>query len=149
MSRNTINKSNDKKYRYNEILKGFRPPFYYESFKEFYSKCGFNIDDVSLITGRSKKTIKRWEKSGTELPVYLLIYSCAGFTLSEAFYGFRLKDNLLYTGTRITYNFGFTAGQIINYSFEKDHFFAIEEKNKKLEKLLLINQEDKKVHTRS
>ena len=120
MLRNTISKLNNDNSKYKEISKGFRPPFYYETFEEFYNKCGFSIDEVSQVTRKSKKTIKRWHKTDAPEEIYWLIYACTGYMLSEAFYGFKIAENVLYTGTRITYNYGFTANEITEYSFHLD-----------------------------
>lgn len=120
------------KNKVEKILKGFKPPFYYETFQEFYKKCGFNRKDVSNITNRNNKTILRWESSDAPKEFYLLIYCAAGFLLSEPFYGFRIKDNALWTGTRITYNYGFSSNEIINFSFFNDRANSLQNENEVL-----------------
>lgn len=127
---------NDESLKVREINKGFRPPFMYFGFLEYYCKCGFTRLDVSQLTKKSIKTVKRWESSDAPKEIYMLLYACAGYVLCEAYYGFRFSEGLLYTGTRITYNYGFTASSIIEYSFFKDYVYTLESSNKALKQQL-------------
>jgi len=126
-----------------DILKGFRPPFYYETFEEFYNKCGFSRNDISELTNRTIKTIRHWEYSDAPKEMYILIYAASGYFLSKAFYGFKITDNKLFTGTRITYSYGFVANEIMEYSFFRDYGRSLERQNTELRKL--INKENMQV----
>jgi DNA-binding XRE family transcriptional regulator len=127
-----INNYNDENKKIDNILKGFKPPFYYQSFKEFYTKCGFTLDEVSALVEKSKKTVIRWEKTDAPRWCYLILYTATGFLLSMPFYGFRIKNNELFTSTRITYNYGFKANEIIEYSFFRDYCKNLEKQNRYL-----------------
>ncbi len=124
---------NNDNSKYREILKGFKPPFHYQDFSEFYHRCGFTQSDVCSITNRSIKTIKRWERENAPIEFYLLIYCAAGYLLSEPFYGFRVTSNALWTGTRITHNYGFSSNELINYSFFNDRSRCLAAENMQLQ----------------
>lgn len=130
---------NNRKYR--EILSGIRPDIELNDFHAFAFNMGFQPDDVSAICNRSPKTVKRWEADGAEPWAYLLLYACSGRVLNKNWHHYQFRDNELYTGSRITYNNGFTPAQLQEYTFYMQYLHDLKRENDRLRKSTNTNIE--------
>lgn len=122
-----INNNNDKAPRLPAIAAGFKPTFYYAGFAEYRRRLGFTRSDVAALVDKSAATVRRWDDQDTAPRwLYLLLYCCAGYLLDADFYGFQVIDGMLWTGTRITRNRGFTRAELTEYGFFREYTRTLE-----------------------
>ena len=56
-----IRNNNDKTPQLRALYAGFKPTFYYETFREYRNKLGFSLSEVAHIADKSLATVRRWE----------------------------------------------------------------------------------------
>jgi hypothetical protein len=115
------------------ILSGYRPPFIYCDFQDYINHLDFTTEDVCKLTQRGDRTVRGWIANDTAPRwAYLYLYTCAGYILHDQFRGFRFLNGELFTGTRITYNRGFTSSKLTEYAFFHDLMRTISKENDQL-----------------